>query len=37
MFEYAKVVYQFSNVAKWNKDSDDMEYILITREKWKIL
>ena len=35
MFEYVKVVSQLSNVVKWNKESDDMESILIAREKGK--
>ena len=33
MFEYVKVMYQFSNVVKWNKESDEMESMLIAREK----
>ena len=33
MFEYVKVVSQFSNVVKWNKEGDDTESILIAREK----
>ena len=33
MFEYVKVVSQFSNVAKWKKESDDMESMLIAIEK----
>ena len=37
IFEYVKVLYQLSNVVKCNKESDDMESILISREKGKIL
>ena len=33
MFEYVKVVFQFSNVVKWYKESDDMESMLFSREK----
>ena len=33
MFEYVKVMSQFSNVVKWNKQDDDTESILIAREK----
>ena len=33
MFEYVKVVSWFSIVVKWNKESDDMESMLIAREK----
>ena len=35
MFEYIKVVSQLSNVVKCNKESDDMESMLIVREKGK--
>ena len=35
MFDYVKVVSRFSNVAKWNKESDYMESMLIAREKRK--
>ena len=37
MFEYFKGVYQLSNVAKWNKESDDMELMLIHRQKGKYI
>ena len=33
MFEHVKVVSQLSNVVKWNKKSDEMESMLISREK----
>ena len=33
MFEYVKVVSQFSNVVRCNKESYDMKSILIAREK----
>ena len=31
MFEYVKVVSQFPNFVNWNKESDDMESMLITK------
>ena len=37
MFQYFKFVSQLSNVVKWNKESDGMESMLISREKGKIL
>ena len=36
MFEYVKVVSQLSNVVKWNKESDEMESMLIAIEKGEI-
>ena len=33
IFEYVKVVSQLSNFVKWNKESDDMESIVIAREE----
>ena len=33
VFEYVKVVSQFSNGVNWNKESDDLESMLIAREK----
>ena len=32
-FEYVKVVSQLSNFVKWNTESDDMESMLIARDK----
>ena len=37
IFEYVKVVSQLLNLLKWNKESADMESMLIAREKGKIL
>ena len=33
LFEYVKVAYPFPNAVKWNKKSDNMESMLIVREK----
>ena len=37
MFEHVKVVSQLSRLVKWNKESDEMESMLIAREERKIL
>ena len=37
MFEYVKVVSHLSNIVKQNKVSDDLESMLISREKGNIL
>ena len=34
MFEFFKVMSQLSNVVSSNKESDDMESMLIARGKW---
>ena len=33
IFGYVKVVSHLSNVVKWNTESDDMESMLIARDK----
>ena len=33
MLQYVKVVSQLSNVVKWNKESDDMKSMLLSREE----
>ena len=35
IIEHVNVVSQLSNVVKWNKESDDREAMLISREKSK--
>ena len=35
MFEHVKVVDHFSRVINWNKESDEMESMFISREVWK--
>ena len=35
MFEHVKFVSQLSNLVKWNKESYEMESMLISREKGK--
>ena len=35
-FEHVKVMSQLSNVVKWNKDSDEIESMLIAKEKGEI-